>query len=69
MFILTLLLLALWLHPLFAQDYSVPAQWTNTTSSLSREDRSKLAQRLLDTVIGSFDRTNGQISSMSVPLG
>lgn len=38
MFIPTLLLLALWLPPMLAQDYSIPSQWVVSTALHLRND-------------------------------
>ncbi|KAK7688641.1 hypothetical protein QCA50_008179 [Cerrena zonata] len=49
----------------YAQDYSIPTQWANTTSSLSRDARAQLAKRLYNTV-NSSHQNSGQILSLGL---
>ncbi|KAK7688648.1 hypothetical protein QCA50_008186 [Cerrena zonata] len=50
----------------FAQDYSIPTQWLNTTSSLSRDSRVQLAKQFYTTLGSSYDGNSGQIPSLGI---
>ncbi|CAL1698180.1 unnamed protein product [Somion occarium] len=60
--------LAISFIPLFclsvAQDFSVPSEWVNTTSTHSWDDRVQLAQSVIDSVIPHYDASKGQLNEL-----
>ncbi|KAK7688598.1 hypothetical protein QCA50_008136 [Cerrena zonata] len=66
MTLLIFVLLTLQLSFSFAQDYSVPSQWANTSSSLNRNDRIQLAQDVLETLAPMYDSTYGTIDNLNI---
>ncbi|KAK7688566.1 hypothetical protein QCA50_008104 [Cerrena zonata] len=62
--IVNVLLLVAFLPLSLSQGYSVPSNWVNTTSSLSRAERVQLAQKVLDTLNTGYDTSAGQTSNL-----
>ncbi|KAK7688628.1 hypothetical protein QCA50_008166 [Cerrena zonata] len=62
--ILLILLPVVLISRSLAQDYSIPLQWVNTTSSLSRNDRIKLSSDVLETLDPLYSSINGTIPAL-----
>ncbi|KAK7688626.1 hypothetical protein QCA50_008164 [Cerrena zonata] len=62
--ILLTLLPVLLISRSLAQDYSIPSQWVNTTSSLSRSDRIRLSSDVLATFTPLYNSTDGIIPTL-----
>ncbi|KAK7688581.1 hypothetical protein QCA50_008119 [Cerrena zonata] len=53
-----------WIACSFARS-SIPDQWTNTSSTLSRIERVQLAQLILDSLYSGYNNTDGQLDDIN----
>ncbi|KAK7688586.1 hypothetical protein QCA50_008124 [Cerrena zonata] len=64
MLLLTVVLLLPWLPSFLAQDFSIPQQWTNTSSVVPRNDSIQRAQGVLDSLVGYYQSDTGDVKDL-----